>query len=279
VSQHYQQISHAFDQAARSYDDSYQSNRIMAWMRAQSLAALQAAFPPGSRLLEIGCGTGDEALALSRLGYQVVATDVSPEMIHTASAKAQASGDEGVIWRVLPAGQLPNLVQEVEPGSFDGAYSSYGALNCEPQLQAVASALAHLLSPGASWICSVMNRWCLWEIGWGLVHLRPREAFRRLGRDWIPAGLASDGGRLTVPTRYYNPYEFAQAFTPYFQVQTVRGLPVWLPPPYLDHLVTRHPTLFSRLQMLEFRLRDRFPFHSLGDHFLMRMVRRSERAA
>jgi hypothetical protein len=82
-----------------------------------------------------------------------------------------------------------------------------------------------------------------------------------------------------VPTRYYNPYEFAQAFTPYFQVQTVRGLPVWLPPPYLDHLVTCHPTLFSRLQMLEFRLRDRFPFHSLGDHFLMRMVRRSERAA
>ena len=279
MSRHYQQISQAFDQAARTYDDSYQSNRIMAWMRIQSLAALQAAFPPGSRLLEIGCGTGEEALALSQAGYRVIATDVSPQMIQTASAKAQASGDQAVTWHVLPAGQLADLVQDFEPGSFDGAYSSYGALNCEPRLQSVAAALAHLLSPGAPWICSVMNRWCLWEIVWGLVHLRPGEAFRRLGQGWIPAGLASESGRLMVPTRYYSPRAFARAFAPQFQVQSIRGLPVWLPPPYLDHLVTRHPALFSRLQALEFRLRDRFPFHSLGDHFLIKMVRVPEQAA
>jgi hypothetical protein len=121
-----------------------------------------------------------------------------------------------------------------------------------------------------------MNRWCLWEIGWGLIHLRPREAFRRLRRGWIPAGLASDAGRLTVPTRYYSPHAFAQPFIPHFEVQGVRGLPVWLPPPYLDHLVTRHPSLFSRLQALELRLRDRSPFHSLGDHFLIKMVRAPE---
>ncbi|MEJ2735769.1 MAG: methyltransferase domain-containing protein [Anaerolineae bacterium] len=103
---HYRRVAQAFDQAAGTYDELYQRNSIMAWMRAESLETLQTRFAPGSHLLEIGCGTGEEALALSRLGYQVLATDVSPKMIETAHAKTQAGPAEGVTWRVLPAGQL-----------------------------------------------------------------------------------------------------------------------------------------------------------------------------
>jgi hypothetical protein len=33
---YYEQVSRAFDQAARNYDELYQSNSIMAWMRAES---------------------------------------------------------------------------------------------------------------------------------------------------------------------------------------------------------------------------------------------------
>ena len=44
------------------------------YMRAVSLAALERAFGPGQRLLEIGCGTGEEAVAGA--GCCVLATDV-----------------------------------------------------------------------------------------------------------------------------------------------------------------------------------------------------------
>jgi len=270
---YYEQVAQAFDRAAQSYDEEYRANRMMAWLRAESLAALQATFPPGSYLLELGCGTGEEALALSRAGYRIVATDVSPTMIEVARAKAQAAGAEGVAFYVLPAGQLPELARDYERGAFDGAYSSFGALNCEDRLAAVATALAHLLRPEAALVCSVMNRWCAWEMAWGTVHLRPGEAFRRLGRGWVDAGLASSEGRLSVPTQYYRPGTFARAFAPHFRLQAVRALPVLLPPPYLDHLVARHPTLFARLAAAERHLRDWFPFHSLGDHFLVTMVR------
>ena len=273
VSEHYQQVAQAFDRAAQTYDELYQGNRIMAWMRAESLAVLQATFPPGSHLLEVGCGTGEEALILSQSGYRVVATDVSPAMIETARAKSQAVHGEGVTWRVLPAGQLADLAHEYGPGAFDGAYSSFGALNCEPRLEPVAEALTHLLRPGAPLLCSVMNRWCAWEMIWGLLHLQIRAAFRRLGRRWVPAGLAAPEGRLSVPTRYYGPRDFARALAPNFQLRAVRGLPVFLPPPYLDPLMDRHPALFARLEALERRLADRFPFHSLGDHFLVTLVR------
>jgi ubiquinone/menaquinone biosynthesis C-methylase UbiE len=276
---HYTEISQAFDLAARNYDALYQANPVMAWMRNKSLAALLTAFTPGSRLLEIGCGTGDEALALSRAGYRIVATDISPEMINAARAKAQTLGSNDVSWWVLAAGRLEDLLAEYGPASFDGAYASFGALNCEPELVPVFDALARLLRPNAALVCSVMNRWCAWEIVWELLRLHPRRAFRRLGKGWLTAGLASPGGSLPVPVLYYTPRGFVRALAPQFRLQAVFGLPVFLPPPYLAHLLDRHPALFSRLQRVEGLLRDRFPFYNLGDHFLLVATRTGQAPA
>ncbi|MGD8472877.1 MAG: class I SAM-dependent methyltransferase [Anaerolineae bacterium] len=273
MSDHYGQIAQAFDRAAGTYDELYQRNSIMAWMRAESLATLRAGFAPGGHLLELGCGTGEEALALSQLGYQVVATDVSPMMIEKARAKAQAIRAPGVTWQALPAGQLAELTVDYGLGAFDGAYSSFGALNCEPELGSVAVALFDLLRPGAVLICSVMNRWCMWEMLWALLHMQPRTAFRRLARGWVAAGLAGADGRLAVRTRYYGPRGFVRAMEPYFKQIAVRGLPVFLPPPYLDHLPAQYPDLLARLEALERQFGSRFPFYSLGDHFLVTMVR------
>ena len=335
---YYQEVAQAFDRAAAEYDELYRANRIMDWMRGESLTALQAAFPPGSRLLEIGCGTGDEALALSRLGYRVVATDISAAMIEAAQAKASdmpPGQAVRVTWRTLPAGRLAELSEEFGTDAFDGAYSSFGSLNCEPDLGPVAASLANLLRPGARLVCSVMNRWCFWEIGWYMLHLRPRQALRRLpalpalrpeggcpgrtfrppswavtdssprplrcatgfhseaglcprsvpnaarqeraasagGKGWVRAGLAAPGGTLVVPVRYYTPREFAEACTPYFRLRSVRGLPVLLPPPYLEPLARRHPGVFARLEAAEARMRDRWLFRALGDHFLLVLER------
>lgn len=270
---YYRQVAEAFDQAAQNYDELYQGNQVMAWMRQESLAALQAAFPPGSHLLEIGCGTGEEALALARRGYSIVATDISPAMIETCRRKAAAQGNPGVEWRSVPAGQVDALLSEYERARFDGAYASFGALNCEPHLEPVAATLGRLLRPGARMVCSIMGRWCGWEMAWGLLHLRPRQAFRRFGQNWIGAGLASPGGTLSVPVRYYTPRSFARAFEPYFRVSATRGLPVFLPPPYLGHLLERHPALLPRLARVERALSARFPFYLLGDHFLVVMER------
>jgi len=45
---------------------------------------------PGSRVLELACGTGRHAFELEKLGYEVVATDYSPDMLACA-ARARAS--------------------------------------------------------------------------------------------------------------------------------------------------------------------------------------------
>ena len=49
-------------------------------------------FPPGARILDIGCGLGREAFALSDLGYDVVGIDISKEVI---SQVKQLSAEKG----------------------------------------------------------------------------------------------------------------------------------------------------------------------------------------
>ena len=49
---------------------------------------LRALKAPGSRLLELGCGTGRHALALAGLGWEVTGVDLSPGMIVQARRRA-----------------------------------------------------------------------------------------------------------------------------------------------------------------------------------------------
>lgn len=50
---------------------------------------IQSYHPRASRLLELACGTGTHSLLLEKYGYQVIATDYSPDMLRCAKEKAQ----------------------------------------------------------------------------------------------------------------------------------------------------------------------------------------------
>jgi ubiquinone/menaquinone biosynthesis C-methylase UbiE len=271
----YEQAAYAFDAVADDYDLAYgaDGNLAMRWMRAENLKILRETFPPGSRLLEIGCGTGEEAVALaSEAPREVLATDVSPRMAAITLRKARRAGvGDRVQALALPAGGLAAL-QPATP--FDGAYASFGALNCEPDLEAVASALARIVRPGGAFVCSVMGRTCLFEMLWYLLHGRPRRAFRRLRRGWQPAPVAGvDGREVSVATRYLGWLDMVRTFTPAFRVESALALPLLLPPPYADALWRRYGRRVAGLVALERRLRARRPFRALGDHVVLVMRR------
>ena len=149
-------VARAFDAAARDYDATWGTNPVALLFRWTFQERLLALFPRGARVVDLGCGTGDDALFLAAHGVRVGAIDVSPAMIAAAQAKADARGLSGsVSFTRGSASELPGFAP-----SWDGAYSDFGPLNCE-DVSAVAARLATLLRPGAPVLFSVMGRWPL----------------------------------------------------------------------------------------------------------------------
>ncbi len=268
-------VRRAFDAVAPVYDRSFAApyNALMGWLRQENLALLKATFPPNSRLLEIGCGTGEEAVALARRGALVVATDISPAMVRRTRQRAHRAGvAHRVQTLVLPAGQVAALRP---PVPFDGVYSSFGALNCEPDLATWARGVASLVQSDGLLVCSVINRWCLWEVMWFALRGRWQVARRRWTREWQVAQLpASNGRRVPLPFRYLTAGDMVTLLSPYFVIEQVMALPVCLPPPALDPLYRRYPRLFGLLRRVEHYMRDRWPWRYLGDHVVIVARRR-----
>ena len=258
----------AFDSVAADYDGPRGNNVLIQDMRAETWHWLDRVFAPGSRLLDLGCGTGLDAVRMARRGHRVVATDWSSEMIRRTAARAQ---EEGVAARVqasaVGAHELERL--EVEE-AFDGAYSNLGPLNCVPDLGAVARSCARLLKPAGTLVFTVIGRVCPWEIAHYLWRRRWSRATVRFARQVVPVGM----NRHTIWTHYYSPREFYRPFARDFALSHYRGLCVFAPPPYLTSIRERHRRGYDWLWRID-RCSAGWPLlRAMGDHFLIVMSKR-----
>src|SRR5215468_9785024 len=85
----------AFDSVAADYDGERGNNALIQDMRMEMWRWLDSTFPPGSRLLDLGCGTGLDAVRMAQHGHFVTATDWSPAMVRRTeerAGRAQLSG-------------------------------------------------------------------------------------------------------------------------------------------------------------------------------------------
>jgi ubiquinone/menaquinone biosynthesis C-methylase UbiE len=272
-------IHAAFSRYAPEYDEDHASNPIARWTRRRNLAILNAAFASGSHVLEIGCGTGTEAIHLARRGVRVLATDAAPGMVDVVRSKLEPSGAAHdvahlVQAQVLSASRLGRLVQD-RARRFDGAYSSFGPLSCEPDLQGVLDDLARLVRPGGRVVISLLTRFCLWETAWYLLHGDQATALRRWGGR-AQATVRDQWRELRVPVHYWGARDVRAMALRHFKVESQMALPWLVPPQYLGGLVRRFPRLFRLAARVDRRLAHLWPFYALGDHYVIVLVRRDD---
>jgi SAM-dependent methyltransferase len=259
----------AFDSVAADYDGPRGNNELIQEMRQEMWRWLDATFPAPSRLVDLGCGTGLDAIRLARCGHQVLATDWSPAMVERTRARAREAGlAQAVEARTIGAHELERLG---DAGLFDGAYSNLGALNCVPELGAVAAQCARLVRPGGALVFTVIGRLCPWEIAHYGVRGRFARAAIRFRRGAVPVAM---NGR-TIWTHYYTPSQFYAPFAPGFERVHVRGLCLFAPPPYLGRVRARWPRAYSTLWSLDRRFAGWPALRTFGDHFLIVMRRRA----
>lgn len=144
--------AHAWDKAAEGWDR--HAPMLDAWLQAATTAMLDAAgVGPGSSVLDVAAGAGDQTLAIARrVGPKghVLATDISPRILALAAEKLHRAGFDAVQTCVADAqaldlGRGPHA-QHVADG-FDAVVCRLGLMLCPNPFAALTQAL-QALRPG-----------------------------------------------------------------------------------------------------------------------------------
>jgi SAM-dependent methyltransferase len=109
----------------------------------------------GKRVLELGCGTGEAAIAFAQEGATVIAIDGSEERISAARAAAETAE----VRLELRAGDLADLAF-LRADSMDSAYSD-GALAQIPDLGRLFRQVHRVLRHGAGFVFSLPHPFAL----------------------------------------------------------------------------------------------------------------------
>jgi SAM-dependent methyltransferase len=256
------QIPLAFDSLALSYDDLFTRSLVGRAQRNAVWDVLARVFTSDDRILELNCGTGEDAVFLARRGVSVFACDASEGMVEVARRRViSESLDDKVQVEHLPTERLGTLSQLSQ---FDGVLSNFSGLNCVADLATIARQLAQLVRPGAPIVLCLCTRFCLFEIIWFLLQGQPRKAFRRTSGRTV-ARLEGFDIQLQYPTVR----ELRQVFSNDFKLRCCRGVGILVPPSYAESWARRYPQLFSRLESIDRLVCDLPGLRVIGDHFLI----------
>ncbi len=99
------------------------------------------ALQPGSRVLDVACGSGNLAMPAARAGAVVTGVDIAPNLLEQARARAQAEG----LQIQFDEGDAESL--SYDDAAFDVVVSMFGAMFA-PQPELVSAELVRVCRPG-----------------------------------------------------------------------------------------------------------------------------------
>jgi ubiquinone/menaquinone biosynthesis C-methylase UbiE len=256
-------VESAYDAIAPEYDRQLEGD---AWMRGILWKYYREAFRPGHHVLDVGCGTGTDALFLARHGIRVTGIDISPGMVAQAQSKLSRHGlSHRVRLLVLDIADL----QRLPANHFDGIIATFASLNTSSELTTFAAEAARLLQPSGRMILHLLNRSSLWEWAGLIKHGRWAEA-RQLKRRRERTFLVG-----STPVHHYLPraYEaYARDFSPYFRLCRTAGLGIVRPPCPVRGMPG---TVLAALTRLDELIGTHEPFMTRGRFMLLDLVRDS----
>lgn len=256
-----------FDHIASSYDALFSRSMIGQLQRKLVWNYVLKVLPEldGLEMLELNCGTGEDALLFSDRGFNIVATDVSAEMLRVTQQKVQQySMQHRISSQYL---DLESFDATVFNKKFDLVFSNFGGLNCvnPDSLKQLFDKIPDILAPGGRFIAVVMPRACLWESAYFLSKMRLRQVFRRATSKPVLADL----GDAQFKIWYYSPRQIRKWGKPHFKVNHLMPIGFSLPPSYLEKFFARRKRWLLALNRWEKRLGSIRPLAQFSDHYLI----------
>ena len=254
----------AFSEISARYDAEFSLAPQTVRIRSRIESLMTRFFATGTRILELGCGTGIDAHALLANGCTVIATDPAAGML--SIAKQRCAGHAERVSFVRMQAEHTGCFREQ---SFDGILSNFGGLNCVEDLHAVFDDAFFVLRDNGVFILCLMNRFSFSEM-MAYVH---RGQFRAAFRRWKARGVHVSVGSQSVLVWYHSLRTIRKMIRGKFTIMTIVGLNILTPPPAFARWYASHPLLYKTLARVE-DLIDALPFAAVfGDHIAIVLER------
>jgi len=264
-----QQAAAAFNKQSALFDEIYSGNSIVQYKRRRVRDHVEKFIKPGSKILELNAGTGDDAIYFAQRGHHVHATDISAGMQQELSQKILSAALGGkVTYELCSFTQLEKLNNK---GPYDLIFSNFAGLNCTNELKKVLRSFSPLLNRGGIVTLVLLPKFCLWETSLFLKG-KFKTAFRR---------FFSAGGRTAhiegeyFRCWYYNPSFVIKHLNKEFDVLRLEGVCTLVPPSYIENFAEKHPKAFNALKDREDKWKSKWPWRSIGDYYIISFKKRS----
>lgn len=230
-----------FNSVAGTYDTDFTFSITGRMQRKRVWKYLEKYTTRPQHILEINCGTGEDAMMLARGGHHVTATDVAREMIAVACQKKKP---ENVMLDVCG---FDELLLKYRSRQFDMVFSNFAGLNCvnADALKKLNHDLYELLKPGGRLVIVLLGKKCWTERLFFTLKGEREKAQRRLKE-----ATAQLNELATQQTFCYDVREVEQIFSD-FTLTEKKPVGLFIPPSYLEPLIKRNRFLVPLISIAE----------------------------
>lgn len=256
-------VATAFNKQSAVFDSIYSSNRIIQYKRDRVRVHIEKFLKPGSRILELNAGTGEDAIYFAGHGHSVHATDIAPGMQSMLQQKVDACELTGRVTHEICS--FTTLGSLRNKGPYDLVFSNFAGLNCTGELGKVLQSIDSLLNPGGMVTFVILPPFCLWETLL-IFKGKYKTAFRR----WFSGrgvGAHIEGEYFTC--WYYPPSYIIRHMKKAFRLYDQEGLCTIVPPSYIEHFAEKHSEIYHFLKSKEDKLKARWPWKNIGDYYII----------
>ncbi len=251
--------SKAFGKQSIIFDDLYDSNPIVSYMRQVIRDTVMKNIKPGSQILEVNAGTATDAIFFARNGFRISAYDISPGMVAKSQEKINALGlNDRVSFEELSYENIDQVEQQ-----FDYVYSNFGGLNCTSELPMVVNKLCDRLKPDGKATLVILPPFTLWE---KLHYLRGNKKIAQRRKTLEPSNAHIEG--INFKCWYYTPQEVSNALQGKIKDSDIQGLCIFTPPSFMEKFPKMLPRVFHLLTKIDGIIK-RWPlFRRIGDYYI-----------
>jgi ubiquinone/menaquinone biosynthesis C-methylase UbiE len=256
-----------FDHIASPYDSVFSRSTIGQLQRKRVWSYVEQIVPQlkGFEMLELTCGTGEDAELFGERGFNLVATDIGQEMLKVTQKKAeQFSMQNRISSHYL---DLESFNETLFDKKFDLVFSNFGGLNCiNPEsFRKLLGNLPSILNPGGRFVGIVMPKFCAWETIFFLSRLQFKKAFRRM----TSKEVATEVNGAALKMWFYQPSQVTRWSKEKYKLISLRPIGIALPPSYIETFFSFKKRWLLRLNKVEKRLTHNGLFSGMSDYFVI----------